>query len=165
RVDGDERNLPPVLAPGHRGLARGIGLGENVFRKDMRNAVRMDRDQADGLFAGQRAELFAHARRRYAETALLENVDGHEIAILGVRLFSGRDVQRAADLLLVDGLDEAAAAAFCTVDAELALAFERQQLDDAAGMARAFVRILFGAQQSAIAHARRIFRLFATARN
>ncbi len=71
RVDGDQRDLAPVLAAARQvGGFRGLGFGDHLARKHMRNVVRMNRDQADGLLALQRSETFLDACRSEARSGL-----------------------------------------------------------------------------------------------
>jgi hypothetical protein len=165
RIDRHELEAAPVFAPGKlRGLC-GIGFSQHVLRKDVRNVVGVNGDKADRLLARQRTEALAHAGCRYAETALFENVDRNEIAVLGAAFLAGRDVERLSEPLLVHRLDAAAAALFGVEDAELALSLARQQFDDAPEIDRIPVRVLFDAEQSAIADARGDLGFLAAARD
>ena len=49
RVDGDERQVPQILAALQVGLFAACGFGEHGCGKTSRDAVRMDGDQADRL--------------------------------------------------------------------------------------------------------------------
>ena len=51
RIDGDERQIAPVLAAFQRRRLRGLGLAQRGRRERLRDFVGMDRDQADRLFA------------------------------------------------------------------------------------------------------------------
>ena len=70
-----------------------------------------------------------------AEAARPHDLDGDEIAILGVRGGAGRDRDLAAELLLVDRDQSPAAARQGAEDAEHPLPGAIDDLDDAAGMA------------------------------
>ena len=50
RIDGDERQVAPVLAALQRGGLCLLGLAQRGGREGLRNFVGVDRDQADGLF-------------------------------------------------------------------------------------------------------------------
>ena len=110
RIDGDERELPPVLAAGEIGGPRRVSLGLGGNRKHMRDVVGVDGDEAHRALALDRAEPFLDARGRQAEPAVLRDADGDQVAVLGVLGGVARDRQLLAELLLVDR-DEPAAAA------------------------------------------------------
>ena len=55
-IDGDQRQVAPILAPGQRGGPARIRLLEHVGGKDMRDAMGVDGDQADRVLAPERAE-------------------------------------------------------------------------------------------------------------
>ena len=103
----------------------------------MRNAVGVDRDQADRALGLERAELFLDARRRQAEAAGTRHADGDQVAVLGVGGCAGRDRKLAAELLLVDRHEPAAAARQRAEHAEHALRRAVDDLDDAAAVAMA----------------------------
>ena len=69
----------------------------------------VDRDQADRLFARERAEPLLHLAGGEAIAARAHEIDADEVAILGAAGVRRRDVQFAAGLLLVDGNEPAAA--------------------------------------------------------
>ena len=73
------------------------------------NAVGMDRDQADGALALERAEPLHDRAGRQAEPAVARHFDRDEIAVLGAAGVVARDRQFAAELLLVDRHQAAAA--------------------------------------------------------
>ena len=83
RIDGDERHLPPVLAPRQRRRPRRVGFIEQRARKNVRNVVGMNRDQADGAFALDRAKSFNDRAHWQTESAIACHLDGDEIAIDG----------------------------------------------------------------------------------
>ena len=66
RIDGDERQTPPVFAMRERRRPGGVCLGQRVVAEHMRNSMGVDRDQADSAFARERAEPFDHAPGRQA---------------------------------------------------------------------------------------------------
>ena len=63
RIDGDERQLAPILAAGERRRHGGLRLRSTAARKDVRDAVGVDGDQADRALALERAELFLDRAR------------------------------------------------------------------------------------------------------
>src|SRR6266850_2201394 len=62
----------------------------------------MNGDQADGLFARERAETFPNLAGGQSKTARAHQVDADEVAILGATGIGLRDIQFTAGLLLVD---------------------------------------------------------------
>ena len=133
RIDGDERNAAPVFAAGMRGRARGVGFVEHGAGKCVRNIVGMDGDQADGALALERAEPRDDGAGGKPEPAVPRHFDRDEIAIDGARGGVGRDAQFAAELLLVDRHQPAAAAGKAAKNAERATLGAIDQLDDAPG--------------------------------
>src|SRR4051812_17755299 len=97
----------------------------------MRDFVRMDRDQADGALALERAEPFGHACGRQAEAPMPGQVDGDEIAVSRFAGGARRNVGFASDLLLDDRDQPPAAARQCAENPDLALLPTVQHLDDA----------------------------------
>ena len=83
RIDGDERHVAPILAACERRGPRGFRFGEHRARKDVRDAVGVDRDQADRAFALERAEPLNDRAGWQAEPAMARNFDGDEIAVHG----------------------------------------------------------------------------------
>ena len=72
RVDGEERaSRASPRGALMSGRAGGVRLGEHLVRKDVRDLVLVQRDQADGLLARHVADPLDHARRRQAEAASL----------------------------------------------------------------------------------------------
>jgi hypothetical protein len=84
RVDGDKRELSPILAAGDIGGLRRMGFGLRGHRKHMWNVVGVDGDEADRALAFDRAEPFLDARRRQAHSALRLDADGDQVAVLRV---------------------------------------------------------------------------------
>ena len=60
RIDGDQRQVAPVLAALQAGGFCFLGLAQCGGREGLRNFMGVDRDQADRFFAGQRAEPLFH---------------------------------------------------------------------------------------------------------
>ena len=98
----------------------------------MRNAVGVDRDQADGALALERAEPLDHRAGRQPEPALPRHLDGDEVAVDRAGGRVGRDRKFAAELFLVDRHQPAAAARQAAKNAERAVLGAVDQLDDAA---------------------------------
>ena len=157
RIDGDEGDMAPVLAAFHRRRARRLRFVEHGRRKDVRNVVRIDRDQADRALALDRAEPLDDRARGLAELALLCHVDGNEVAVDGALRRDGRDVEFAAEPLLLDRNQPAAARRQCAENAERAMFGAVDQLDDAAG--EFIVAGMFDADQRAVADAAGLARL------
>ena len=85
RIDGDQRQLAPVLAPASAAGAAASASASAARRKDMRDAVRVDGDHAHGALALERAQPLVHPRRRQAETALAcGHLDRDQLAVLRV---------------------------------------------------------------------------------
>ena len=151
RVDGDERGVAPVFVLAEHPRARGVGFLQHGAAETMRNAVGVDRDQADRLFARERAEPLNHLAGRQPEPALARNLDGDQIAVLGAAGCIGRDVDFPAELFLVDRHQTDAAVRHAAENAERAVLGAVDQLDDAAARA-VFVRVL-DADERAVADA------------
>ena len=153
-IDGDQRQLAPILAAfQRRGLGVG-GFGERGHRKILRDFVAMDRDQTDGFFGGERAEPFAHPAGSQPITAAAHDGDAHQIAVLRVAGIMSGDVQLAAGLFLVDRLQPSAAARQRAEDTEHAALAMVDQLDDAAAIGDAVAALArLDAQQHAVANA------------
>ena len=170
RIDRNERDVPPVLSRKSFGLQggrlRGGGLRKRVGAEGVRNAMRMQRDQADGLFAGHRADDFAHASLRRAEPRTGQHFHGDEIAVFRLAAIGLGDGEFAPDLFLVDGLDIGAARADAK-NPERPRFRAAENLDDTRAILRpVFVRLLqtLGAREHAIADAGRRVAGFRLAR-
>ena len=98
----------------------------------MRNAVSMNGDQADGAFVFERAEPLDDRAGRKPEPALPRHIDGDEIAVDRAGRGAGRDIELAAELLLVDRHQPSAAARQAAKNAEHALLGAIDEFDDAA---------------------------------
>src|SRR4051812_11704920 len=102
----------------------------------MRDAVGVDRDQADRALALERAEPLDDACVRQAETAARgRHFSRNEIAVLRISVGAGWYRQLPAELLLVDRREPSAARRQRPVDAEHAGARAVDDLDDAAAVA------------------------------
>jgi hypothetical protein len=155
RIDRDQRQLAPVLAPAFEPRRlRGLGFGQRLAAKHMRNLVRVDRDQADRALGGERAEPLLHLRARQPVAAVADQLDRDQIAVLRIAGHAARNVELAAGLALVDR-HQPSAVRHCAEDADLALARAVEHLDDAAGMTNglAFLADLLGTREHAIADA------------
>ena len=141
RIDGDERNVAPILAAGQIGRLCCLRLGQRLAAEHVRDAVRMDRDLAHGAFGLDRTEPLLDAAGREAEAACLRDVDGDQIAVLGVAGRARRDRELAPDLFLLDRRQPAAAARKAAEDAERALLSAVDDLDHAPAVADIVVRL------------------------
>ena len=141
--------------PASVGRLRRLGLGQHRAREDMRDAVGVDGDQADRALALERAEPLLDARRRQAEAAVALRPRRRPGRRPARPRRARRDRELAAELLLVDRHEPAAAAGQRAEDAEHALLGAVDDLDDAAAMADrvALVADLLDAQQRAVADA------------
>src|SRR5712691_937378 len=112
----------------------------------------MNRDQADRLFARERAEPLFHLAGGQSKTARAHQIDADEIAILGAVAVGLGDVQFAADLLLVDRNEPSAAIGQGAEDSEHAGFGVIDHLDDAPAIDGAFAVVqLLDPQQRAVA--------------
>ena len=154
RINGHERYVAKILAAFQRRGLRLLGLAQRGRREHQRNVVGMNGDQADGLFAGDRAQPFPDLAGGEAEPARTREVDGDEIAVLGAVGVGLGDIEFAAGLLLVDGDEPSATCGQRPEHAEHAVFGMIDDLDDAAPIGGA-VGILgaFDAEQHAVANA------------
>ena len=83
RIDGDERHLPPVFAPRKRSRSRRVGFIEQRARKNVRDVVGVNRDQADGALALDRTKSFNDRAHWQTESAIARHFDCNKIAIDG----------------------------------------------------------------------------------
>ena len=155
RIDGDERQRPPILAARQGRRGGGFRFPQGCGWKDMRNAVSVDRDQACGAFRLERSEFFLDPRRRQAIAAARGDFGRNEIAIGGFQAGARWNGEFAAELLLVHRNQPAAAVRQGAEDAENALLRAIDQLDDAARMPDVLAVVAggFGAQQRPVADA------------
>jgi hypothetical protein len=110
RIDGDERHGAPVFAAGRRSFTCRFGFGEDGPRKDMRNVVGVNGDQAYGALGLERAEPFDDAAAREAKSSVPAYFDCNEIAVGRARRRFGGNRKFAAELLLVYRNEPTAAA-------------------------------------------------------
>ncbi len=128
----------------------GFRLVQRLAAEDLRNAVRVNGDQADGALALERAEPLDDAAGRQAETRRAAGFDRDQVAVLGVVGGARRNGELLAEHLLVDRLQPAAAVRQFAENPEHAVLGMVDDLDDAA---RAGLRLRGGrrAQQHAVA--------------
>ncbi len=120
----------------------------------------MDRDQADRLFARERAESFLYLAGGEPKAAATDQVDADEIAVGGARCVGLGNVELAPGLLLVDGNEPSAAIGKRAEYAEHAGLGVIDHLDDASAIDGACaVFQLLDPQQRAVADACRGARL------
>ena len=103
RVDGDERQRPPVLA--RRGEADGtrrLGFLERGGRKNMRDVVGRERDEAHRALGLHRAQQLDDPCAREPEAPLAQRLDGDEVAVLGFARERRRDDEFAGGGALFD---------------------------------------------------------------
>ena len=156
RIDGDEGQRAPVLAPGKPGGLGRLRLCQRRGRKDVRDRVGVDGDQADGALGCERAEPFRHARAGEPEaTAARRGLNGDEIAVAGLAAGARRDGELAADFFLLNRHDPSAATRRGAENSEHTLAAAVDELDDAPAVADRifFLAALLDPQQSAVADA------------
>ncbi len=157
RIDGDERQLAPVLAVGKRGGLGGVRFLQGLAAEHVRDAVRVDGDQADRAFALERAEPLDHAAGGQAKPRRAAGLDRDQVAVLCVVGGAGRNGELLAEHLLVDRLEPSAAVRQRMENAEHARLGMIDDADDAAAVADAgvFFRLL-DMQQHAVAEAGRL---------
>ncbi len=151
RIDGDERHVAPIFAPLKRRRPRRFRFGNERAAEDVRKAVRVDGDQADGALALERAEPFDDRPGRQPEPAVARHLDRDEIAVHGAAGVLACDRQFAAELLLVDRHQAAAAVRQTAKNTKHAMLGAIDQLDDAP--ARFVVAGPLDAEQRAVADA------------
>src|SRR5580704_8006068 len=154
RIDGDERYLAPVLARRRvsalRYRPRGFRFGKRGRGEGLRNAVRVDGNQADRAFAFERAEALDDSAGRQAKPAVARHLDSNEIAVHGGCRCARRNRKFAAKLLLVDRNQAAAAIWKSAENAEHAVLGTVNDLDDASVC---FFAGSLNANEGTIAHA------------
>ncbi len=133
-VDGDERHLAQVFAAAQGRRLQAGDFGLDGLREDVRQAVILDGDQADGALAFRVADALQYARPRsqHAAGPGPGDLETDELAVLGAYGVARRNAP-FAELLLVDRLDDAAVLQLAE-NAELAVALARQDLDRRAGI-------------------------------
>src|ERR1700728_3727236 len=130
-IDRDEGDRAPILASRERRRSRRLALGENRGGEDVWDIVGMDRDQAHRPFALDRTQSLHDRARRQTKPAAARNLDCHEIAVLRAAGRITRNAEFAAELLLVDRHQPAAAARNAAENAEHAMLGAIDELDDA----------------------------------
>ena len=125
RIDGDERNVAPIFAAGEcEAGARGFGFVEHGAGKRMRNVVGVDGDQADGALALERAEPLNDGAGRQAQAGRARATStATRSPSTAPAVASGGNVEFAAELLLVDRHQPAAAAGQAAENSEHATAW------------------------------------------
>ena len=110
RVNRHEGETAPVLAAIHGGIAGALGLRQCFGSKFRGDTMCMDGDQADRLFARQRAQPFTHARGRQAEAAKPDQINSDEVTVLCLAFGPWWNVQFAWLAFFGDGHQTASAA-------------------------------------------------------
>ena len=129
-IDGDERQVPQILAALELGLLGRLGLGKHGFGKAVGDAVGMDGDQARHLLRLRIAEPLGDAGGLHAEARGARKLEAHQLAVLGVARGAARH-RPFLQLLAVDRIDHAGAARKRAKDAEQAPCGACQALDGA----------------------------------
>ena len=135
RIDGDEGQRAPILAPFQGGGLRLLRLFKDGLGEYIGDAVGVDRDQADRLLGFDRAQAFLHLGGRQAEPAMLDHRDRDQIAVLRLAFVAGPDLELQLARLLVDGNETAAALRQGAEDAEHLRLLLGDDLGHAAGIA------------------------------
>ena len=154
RIDGDERHLAPVLARVLRRMSRrprGLRFGDDCAGENVRDAVGVDGDQADGALALDRAEPLDNGAGRQTEPAGTRHLDRDQIAVRCAAGVTAGDGEFAAELLFVDRHQAAAAAREAAEDSKHAVLGAIDQFDDAG--ARFLVTRPLDAQERTVADA------------
>ena len=143
RVDGDERQVAPVLASRERRGRDRRGLGQRVGAERVGDAVGQNRQHADRTLARLRPDPLRdpHGLRTIGPRPA-ERLDRHEVAVarLAARLLGDDEVGRG--VLLVDGRDAPAPVGGTAEHAKHARARLVEELDHARRDASAVVRPL-----------------------
>jgi hypothetical protein len=105
RVDGDERQVTPILPARQADRLRGFRLGQDLAREFVRDVVRVERNEADGLLGFQRPQNLAYLRLRQAELTGPEERAGDEVSLVRAVPVGFGDGDLAALRLLVDRHD------------------------------------------------------------
>src|ERR1700674_1092305 len=155
RIDGDKRQIAPVLAAFQRRGLGGFRFRERGGAEDVGNFVGVDRDQADRALALHRAQALAHLHLRLPVGALLEEIGHHEVTFHGAAFAAFGHHQLAAEAFLVHRHEAAAAAGRRPEDAKDLRARLLDELDDAAVVADRVLGIagFLGAQEPPVADA------------
>ena len=118
-IDGDEGQMPQILAAFQVGLFRRVSLAQHGFREGIGNAVGMNGDEARRPLILRIAEPVGDAGIGAAEARRSAELEADELAVLGVVGGASGDAP-LFQLLAVDGIDDPAAARKGAEDAELA---------------------------------------------
>src|SRR5215469_12833594 len=156
RIDGHERQVPPIFAAGYVGGSCGLRFGEGRGRKHVRNPMGMDRDQADGALVFERTESLPDPRDRQTVAAFARDIGCDQVTVAGMCGRVGGNAQFPSQLFLVDWNEPPPAAGERAEDAEYAMLGAVDDFDDAAA-GSSFGRLL-DPQQGAIADARSLAR-------
>ncbi len=135
RIDRDKRQRAPILA--RRAQSNGprvFGLFQGRGRKDMRNMVRLERDEADRSLGFHRTYSLDDARGRKAKPSLAQRLDGDEVAVLGFAGHASRHDKFTARGLLVDRNRTSRSIRRAAIDGEGARLHLVEDLDHAAGI-------------------------------
>ena len=155
-VDGDQRQVAPVLAALHGRLAGALSLGQRGGRKHVGNFVGVDGDEADGFFGRHRTEPLRDLCLRQAKAAFAQNFQRDQIAVLRLAAHVLRHGEFAVGVLLVDRHDAPAAARRIAENAKHLRPRFGDEFDHAPGVERRralSVVVDFDAQQRAAADA------------
>ena len=154
RIDGDDRQAPPILAMAKRSRTSGLRLGLRIVAEHVRDRVGVDGDQADRAFAGERAEFLDHAPGRQSQARRALRLDRDQVAVLRVGGSAGRNAELFAEHFLVDRLQPAAAVRRFAENPQHAVLGMVDDLDDAPAVADTVVFLGFlNVQQHAVADA------------
>ena len=121
RVDGDERQIAPVLASLKRGGFGFFRLFDRFGAKHIRDVMRPQRNQADGFFIGDGAKGLPNTGAWRAKARLADQIDADQIAVLGFADIGGGHSKFASGLFLVDRNNASAAIGFNMQNAQHAM--------------------------------------------
>ncbi len=103
RIDRHERQRAPVLArSGQTNRPRVCGLFQRRGRKDMRNMMRLKRDEAHRALGFDGADRLDHPRRRQSKAAFPQWLNRDEVAVLRFARHAGGHQIFAARSALLD---------------------------------------------------------------
>ena len=112
RVDGDKRQMAPILAPAGASQGRGfrlLRLGQCSSREEVWDTMRVDSDKTNGFFALNRPHPLGHTAFNQAQPVFTVQSNGDEIAILRVTLLARRHHNFAAQRFFIDRQNATAA--------------------------------------------------------
>src|SRR5262249_10424212 len=127
-IDRDERDLPQILALAERHRLRFLGERERLGGERSRDAVGVDRNEAEGARIGAIAQPLDNARFREAEPTIGADFGKDDLAILRIAHIFLRDAEFAPHLAI--GRLEAAALMGLAEDAENAIGRAIEGADD-----------------------------------